>query len=81
MLHVVTAKLKNFINCKIFFTQMYAGAFEHVARDPTIRGTDACESFSNISALASIYFSYYYVIRCVLRYLEDVSYGSIYPEI
>jgi len=77
----VTAKLKNFSNCKIFFTQMYAGAFEHVVRDPAIRETDTGESFRNISALASICFSYCYVIRCVLRYLEDVSYGAINPEI
>jgi hypothetical protein len=43
MLPGVTAKLENFSNCKIFFTQMYAGAFEHVVRDPTIRETDTGE--------------------------------------
>jgi hypothetical protein len=76
-----TAKLKNFIKCKIFFTHMYEGAFERVVRDPTISETDTGESFSNISALASMCFSYCYVIRCVLRCLEDVSYGAINPEI
>jgi len=64
MLLGVTAKLNNFSNCKIFFAQTYAGAFENVVRDPTIRETDTGESFSNISALASICFSYCYVIRC-----------------
>jgi len=62
----VTAKLKNFNNCKIFFTQLYAEAFESFFRDPTIRETDTGESFSTISALASICFSYCYLIRCVL---------------
>jgi ABC-type amino acid transport system permease subunit len=68
---VVTAKLKNFINYKIVFVQMYAGVFEHM-RDQKGREADTGESFSNISALASIYFSNCYIIRCVLRYLEGV---------
>jgi hypothetical protein len=62
MLTGVTAKLKNFINCKIVFIQIYAGVFEHV-RVQKSRGADTGESFSNISALASIYFSNCYVIR------------------
>jgi hypothetical protein len=36
------------------------------------RETDTDVSISNISALALIGFAYYYVIRCVLRYVEDV---------
>jgi hypothetical protein len=67
----VTAKLKNLSNCKCVFTQLYAEAFEHV-RDQKSHEANTGESFSNISALASICFSDCYVIRCVLRYLEGV---------
>jgi hypothetical protein len=46
MLPGVTAKLKNLSNCKNFFTQIYAGTFEHVVRDPAIRETDTGESLT-----------------------------------